>query len=433
MKKLISFNNSLTIIALLLLSSYISIGQVIFTETFGSSTTRQPSPYMPSGSFTYGDPTGNSNQKMIENNHYAVIDPTHIRDAWPVPAYWFWTGPEPTGNTFGGIGAAATSDHTGNTNGAVMAINGGVTLNTFYNRDVTISPGYCYRISYWIYLVNSPSQIQIEIRDVADADNGLTSAPLALSPIDYDYSSGRVWRKVSYDFNFPASCTSSSSISVRLKNALAQNSNNDFYIDDIVLERLGTCTSPSITCPVTSSPLPIKLFNLTANEQDGQIQVAWQTLQEINTDYFLVERSNNVRDFEVIAKVKAAGNTDNTLSYSITDTEPFANNNYYRLRTVDSDGTSEYSKIISVAVNDDKPKISVINPVENKTIDLSIANIDNPTFQLFDANGQVVAFSLTTTSEKYYQLKVDKSNYSGLIILKVYSGTSVFTKKLIIN
>src|SRR3982750_2964113 len=94
----------LTISCIVCFSTFTSqplIAQVLFNETFGQSTTRLTSVYMPTGGFAWGDPGGSTNEKAIENNYYAVIAPANIKDAYPVPYYWFWTGLQPAGNTGG--------------------------------------------------------------------------------------------------------------------------------------------------------------------------------------------------------------------------------------------------------------------------------------------------------------------------------------------
>ena len=68
-------NRTLLMVVLLLAIAGKGMAQVIFTETFGQTTVRQTSPYMPPGSYAWADPNGNSDQQEIENNYYAVIAP----------------------------------------------------------------------------------------------------------------------------------------------------------------------------------------------------------------------------------------------------------------------------------------------------------------------------------------------------------------------
>ena len=241
-----SFNLVKRILIILL---FIAIGklnaQTIFLEDFGQTITRQTSVYMPAGSFNFADPNGSSNEMQIENNHYAVIDPNHIKDAYPSNGYWFWSGNIPPGVS-SGLNSPDTDDHTtGDTNGAVMAINAGSTLNYFYVRSVNLTAGDCYRISYWVYLVNKDAQIEIDLRDVSDQ---------SVLNNDNDYQTNRItsidnWIQYSVDFKVPSGC-SSTDFELTLRNDFSQNSGNDYYVDDIKLEKLSTCTASEIAnCP----------------------------------------------------------------------------------------------------------------------------------------------------------------------------------------
>ncbi len=75
----------------------------------------------------------------------------------------------------------------------------------------------------------------------------------------------------------------------------------------------------------------------------------WSTASETNNDYFTIERSSNGIDYEFVAKVKGAGNSNQKLDYSFVDQYVSNDVKYYRLRQTDFDGTSVCSKPISIA------------------------------------------------------------------------------------
>ena len=56
---------------------------------------------------------------------------------------------------------------------------------------------------------------------------------------------------------------------------------------------------------------------------------------EINNSYFTVEHSKDGLPYEEVGTVPGAGNSDAVLSYSLTDTHPFMNVTYYRLKQTD--------------------------------------------------------------------------------------------------
>lgn len=64
-----------------------------------------------------------------------------------------------------------------------------------------------------------------------------------------------------------------------------------------------------------------------------------------------VERSANGVDFTALVRIKGLGTTDGPQDYQFTDHTPLAGINYYRLRQVDFDGTTEIHPTVSVLFN----------------------------------------------------------------------------------
>lgn len=94
-------------------------------------------------------------------------------------------------------------------------------------------------------------------------------------------------------------------------------------------------------------PVVLSAFNISPSKPAGTALVAWITTTEINTDYFIVNKSVNGISFSEITRVKAVGNSSVPQNYSVTD-----NNNgssfkyiYYELQIVDKDGKSSLSTI----------------------------------------------------------------------------------------
>jgi hypothetical protein len=93
--------------------------------------------------------------------------------------------------------------------------------------------------------------------------------------------------------------------------------------------------------------VPIELVSFTGKNKSGQNNLAWQTASEKNTEYFAVERQVN-NEWKEIGRVKAVGFTVQTQNYTFTDAAPTPLS-IYRLRTMDFDGTVNYSKTITLA------------------------------------------------------------------------------------
>ncbi|MBK8044148.1 MAG: hypothetical protein IPK21_16750 [Haliscomenobacter sp.] len=98
-------------------------------------------------------------------------------------------------------------------------------------------------------------------------------------------------------------------------------------------------------------PLPITLTNFEAKPGPSSVSLTWRTASELNNDYLIVERSANGTDFAALVRIKGLGTTDGPQDYQFSDHTPLAGINYYRLRQVDFDGTTEIHPTVSVLFN----------------------------------------------------------------------------------
>lgn len=100
------------------------------------------------------------------------------------------------------------------------------------------------------------------------------------------------------------------------------------------------------------APLPVQVVSFTATAAAGgpAVRLTWTTASELNSAYFVVERSLDGARFTPAGQVTAAGTTTTVHAYAYLDTsEPAALLRYYRLRQVDQDGTSTYSCVRTCA------------------------------------------------------------------------------------
>ena len=163
----------------------------------------------------------------------------------------------------------------------------------------------------------------------------------------------------------------------------------------------GVVTTQSVTYTSGAKPLPVELtaFATTAKSLDALLM--WRTASEKNNDHFDVERSLNGSDFAKIAEVKGQGTSTSATDYARTDAGIGAKVNgfvYYRLKQVDTDGTSSYSPVRGVRFGKVAFGIALFpNPATNATnLDLTALPAGAYQVSVLDAAGRVV---LTTTLE----------------------------------
>ncbi|MEZ4685684.1 MAG: T9SS type A sorting domain-containing protein [Bacteroidia bacterium] len=145
-----------------------------------------------------------------------------------------------------------------------------------------------------------------------------------------------------------------------------------------------------------SSSLPVEYTSMSAKAVNNvQVEVNWTTSQELNSDYFEVEKSFNA-DFaqsEVIAKLDAAGYSDNETTYSFTDRGAMAPVVYYRLRQVDLDGQVDVSNSMVVNFGESSTfgLVAYPNPFDNQvTVKVDKGSMQTYSLRVMDITGKVL-------------------------------------------
>ncbi len=133
--------------------------------------------------------------------------------------------------------------------------------------------------------------------------------------------------------------------------------------------------------------LPITLSKFNANLQGRYVNVNWQTETEINNDYFEVERSGDGINWERIAKVPGAGNSQAPIDYQIEDKYPILGTSYYRLKQTDYDDNSTYSSIQVINVNDNNVQLFP-NPTSGI---LTVSGVSSNEWKIVNLFGQDVS------------------------------------------
>ncbi len=146
-----------------------------------------------------------------------------------------------------------------------------------------------------------------------------------------------------------------------------------------------------------TTTFPLHLLAFTAKKANTTNLLNWTTTQEINTDRFEIERSNNGREFSKIGSVKAK-TTLQTNSYQYSDevapNSPLwgAGGLFYRLKMLDKDGQFTYSPIRQININHSTLNIAVYPNPAKDNLQLQIESDKNSTLnlQILSQEGKVV-------------------------------------------
>jgi glucose/arabinose dehydrogenase len=106
------------------------------------------------------------------------------------------------------------------------------------------------------------------------------------------------------------------------------------------------------------SPAPVKLISFTLRQSSNFNDINWKTASEYNVSHFSIESSTNGTSFTEAGRV-APSQQPNGSAYSFRHYTGNEKKLYYRLHTVDNDGTSEYSKVITTILKKDADPIKL--------------------------------------------------------------------------
>ncbi len=171
---------------------------------------------------------------------------------------------------------------------------------------------------------------------------------------------------------------------------------------------------------VHSTLVPVKISNFKASLlKEENVQISWNTLQEINNHKFIIEKSLDGINWLSIGEIKGANNSNEVLNYSFID---YQTRNtlitYYRLKQIDYDNKFEYSNVISFINKLSYLALNIYpNPTEKSIKFVLTENISNASIKIFDLNGVQVFENLNFTGT---DSEIDLSTFkSGIYFIQI--------------
>ena len=223
------------------------------------------------------------------------------------------------------------------------------------------------------------------------------------------------------------------------------NASNGWFIDDILITKAAAVyniaslysdtnllqnESETVT-NITAYVLPLVWGEFTVLKDAKTASLKWTTLQEINTDRFLVERSIDGINFSSVASIPAGGKSNSEVAYKMIDLSPSTGVNYYRIGQLDRDGKITYSDIRSLVFDGNNRAITISpNPAKDKIMVQLEGNKDAVQVDLLNTSGQKLATFILRQEKNKIDLPVLAS---GVYYLRVAGPDNKGIKKLIIE
>ncbi len=180
--------------------------------------------------------------------------------------------------------------------------------------------------------------------------------------------------------------------------------------------------------------LPLQLGNFTAQLKGNDVLLNWNTLEEINTASFNIQRSTTGENFSTVGSVRAAGNSTMPVNYAYTDFAVGLNVNqwYYRLQMLDKDGKISYSKIVKVSRNNNTLSLIISPNPSTTSVALQLTNVaGNINIKVIDMSGRVLQ-NIVQNTVAGQRIPLNIKNLSaGIYIITVNFKGTILQEKFV--
>jgi hypothetical protein len=169
--------------------------------------------------------------------------------------------------------------------------------------------------------------------------------------------------------------------------------------------------------------LPIKLTSFKGEAQGRNNRLTWATSSEVNFKEFVVERSADGKSFVAVGSPVSTKGVSTGSNYSFIDFNGAAGTLYYRLKSVDNDGTFEYSDVIAIKSSFAQTESVVIypNPTTGPLTVQHAAGLEKATISVIDLGGKEI--KLLNIEKNSISTSLDLTDlHSGVYFIQVLNG-----------
>ncbi|MFY0643606.1 MAG: T9SS type A sorting domain-containing protein [Bacteroidia bacterium] len=184
---------------------------------------------------------------------------------------------------------------------------------------------------------------------------------------------------------------------------------------------------------VATPPVPVDLVYFKGEINNGDAILKWQTASEINSEYFVIEKSYDGNLYAQVGMVEAAGNSTELLDYSMIDQNMGEGDVYYRLSQYDFDGSMEVFAPIVLSSDMDFGGIKISpNPSEGLIeIELPSTTAESE-LTVLDINGKELFKMSVGVNANVTQQALDITSLpKGLYYVKYGNSRDGYTSKIV--
>ncbi|MHA4845991.1 T9SS type A sorting domain-containing protein [Flavitalea antarctica] len=210
--------------------------------------------------------------------------------------------------------------------------------------------------------------------------------------------------------------------------AASGNTSSTGAVSSNLISSFGAFTFGSV-----SVILPVQLLNFSARKSNTGVLLKWNTTNEVNVNHHEAQRSEDGLVFSKIGTVPGRNNAANE-AYDFFDAKTLTATTYYRLRSVDNDGRSTLSEIVSVSP--DQPvsaEITIVNPALKTIYGFTNTLTGIYQYQLNSLSGQIVQQGSVTISASGFSIPLSGSVNKGMYLLSLRKPGFNMVRKVIVE
>ncbi len=184
----------------------------------------------------------------------------------------------------------------------------------------------------------------------------------------------------------------------------------------------------------SGAPLPVTWLDFTATIGEKKVELVWKTAQELNNDYFDIERSTDGTNYNVIGQKAGKGTNNEISTYVFTDYQPQPGSNYYRIKQVDFDGQFERSQAHHIWFESFGAIALSPNPTKDKLVISGDSRLGSSIIvQVVNLTGQIVQNEFVDYETKRAEIQLAPEIRPGLYLIRVRSGNTEIKRKIVIS
>ncbi len=173
--------------------------------------------------------------------------------------------------------------------------------------------------------------------------------------------------------------------------------------------------------------LPIDLISFDGECIDNKTHIEFVVASQVNNEYFTIERSKNLFDWNEIGHIPGGGTNNEEITYNFTDLSPISGDNYYKLSQTDIDGTTKSFNPIVVNCDSRVDNYNVFpNPTTNIiSIEFELEYYQGESIELLvrDLKGTIIKSVPLNLDRGYNFFNVNLNDVPKGMYLLQYKGT----------